>query len=109
MSPSEALVGIVGLAVITVITRSFFLLTQREWPLPLWVMQGLRYAPLAALAAIIAPEVLVTDGALIATWQDARLFAVAAGTAYFVWRRGILGVIVVGTSVLLALELGLGW
>jgi branched-subunit amino acid transport protein len=72
-------------------------------------MQGLRYAPLAALAAIIAPEVLVTDGALIATWQDPRLLAAAAATAYFVWRRGILGMIVVGTSVLLALRLGLGW
>ncbi|HJR69012.1 MAG TPA: AzlD domain-containing protein [Gammaproteobacteria bacterium] len=109
MSPSVAFVVIVGMAAITVVTRSFFLLTHREWPLPSWVMQGLRYAPLAALAAIIAPEVLVSDGALISTWQDARLFAVAAGTAYFVWQRGILGVIVVGTSVLLALELGLGW
>ena len=109
MSPSVALVVIVGMAVITVVTRSFFLLTDREWPLPPWIMQGLRYAPLAALAAIIAPEVLVSDGTLISTWQDARLFAVAAGTAYFVWRRDIFGVIVVGTSVLLALELGLGW
>ncbi len=109
MSPSAAFVVIVGMAAITVVTRSFFLLTHREWPLPSWVMQGLRYAPLAALAAIIAPEVLVTDGALIGTWQDARLLAVAAGTAYFVWRRGILGMIVVGTSVLLALRLGLGW
>jgi branched-subunit amino acid transport protein len=109
MSPSAALVVIVGMAAITVISRGFFLLTDREWPLPHWVMQGLRYAPLAALAAIIAPEVLVTDGALMATWQDARLFAVVAATAYFVWRRGILGMIVVGTSLLLALRLGLGW
>jgi branched-subunit amino acid transport protein len=109
MSPLTAFVVIVGMALITVVTRGFFLLTNREWPLPHWVMQGLRYAPLAALAAIIAPEVLVADGALIATWQDARLFSVAAATAYFVWRRGILGTIVVGTSVLLALELGLGW
>jgi branched-subunit amino acid transport protein len=109
MSPSAAFVVIVGMAAITAVTRSFFLLTHREWPLPHWAMQGLRYAPLAALAAIIAPEVLVSDGALISTWHDARLFAVAAGTAYFVWRRGILGMIVVGTSVLLALKLGLGW
>jgi branched chain amino acid efflux pump len=109
MSPSVALVAIVGMAVITLVTRSFFLLTNREWPLPHWLMQGLRYAPLAALAAIIAPEVLVTDGELISTWRDARLFAVAAGTAYFVWRRDIFGMIVVGTSVLLALELSLAW
>jgi branched-subunit amino acid transport protein len=109
MTPSAALIVIIGMTVITVVTRGFFLLADREWPLPHWVMQGLRYAPLAALAAIIAPEVLVTDGALVATWQDARLLAVVAGTAYFVWRRGILGMIVVGTSVLLALRLGLGW
>jgi hypothetical protein len=52
---------------------------------------------------------VLTDGALIATWQDARLFAVLAGSAYFWWRRGILGTIVTGTAVLLALKLGLGW
>jgi branched-subunit amino acid transport protein len=109
MSSAAAFVVIVGMAAITAVTRGFFLLTDREWPLPGWVMQGLKYAPLSALAAIIVPEVLVTDGALIATWQDARLLAVVAGTAYFVWRRGILGMIVVGTSVMLALRLGLGW
>jgi branched-subunit amino acid transport protein len=105
----QAFVGILGMAVVTVITRSFFLLPQRELPLPSWAMQGLRYAPLAALAAVIAPEVLLTDGALISTWRDARLFAVAAGTAYFAWQRSILGTIVAGTAVLLALKLGLGW
>jgi branched-subunit amino acid transport protein len=109
MTAWTAFVGILGLAAITVVTRGFFLLSAREWPLPAWAMQGLRYAPLSALAAIIAPEVLVTDGNLIETWQDARLFAVIAGTAYFVWRRGILGTIVVGTAVLLGLKLGLGW
>src|SRR5262245_5103430 len=97
------------MAVVTVVTRGFFLFPERELPLPPWIMKGLRYAPLAALAAVIAPEVLLTDGALIATWRDARLFAVAAGTAYFAWQRGILGTIVVGTGVLLALRVGLGW
>lgn len=105
----QTVIGIVGMAVVTVVSRGFFMLGDREWPLPRWAMQGLRYAPLAALVAIIAPEVLLTDGELVRTWQDARLFAVAAGTAYFVWRRDILGVIVVGTTVMLALRLGLGW
>jgi len=52
---------------------------------------------------------VLTDGVLVGTWQDARLFAVAAGSAYFAWQRGILGTIVVGTAVMLALRLGLGW
>ena len=105
----HTVIGILGLAVVTIVTRSFFLLPERELPLPAWVMQGLRYAPLAALAAVIAPEVLLTDGALIATWRDARLFGVAAATAYFAWQRSILGTILAGTAVLLALRLGLGW
>jgi branched-subunit amino acid transport protein len=92
-----------------VITRGFFLLPNRQWPLPHWLLQGLRYAPLAALVAVIAPEIVLTDGTLIATWRDARLFAVAIGTTYFVWRRDILGMIVAGTAVLLALRLGVGW
>jgi branched-subunit amino acid transport protein len=104
-----AAIAVAGLAVVTVLTRGFFMLPQRELKLPSWVVQGLRYAPIAALVAVIAPEIVLTDGALIATWQDARLFAVLAGSAYFWWRRGILGTIVTGTAVLLALKLGLGW
>ena len=104
-----ATVGIAGLAVVTVVTRGFFLFSERELELPAWAVQGLRYAPLAALVAVIAPEIVLTDGALISTWQDARIYAVLVGTAYFWWRRGILGMIVAGTAVLLALRIGLGW
>jgi branched-subunit amino acid transport protein len=109
VTPAYALVGILGMAAITVITRGFFLLSEREWPLPTWVTRGLRYAPLAALAAIIAPEVLIDDGTLVDTWLDPRLLAVAAGTAYVWWQRGILGTIVIGTAVMLGTKLGLGW
>jgi branched-subunit amino acid transport protein len=109
MSGWYAAAAIVGLAVVTVLTRAFFLLPEREPTLPPWAVQGLRYAPLAALVAVIAPEIVLTDGVLLATWADARLYAVLVGTAYFCWRRGILGMIVSGTAVLLVLKLGLGW
>lgn len=103
------LLTLLGLAAVTLLTRGFFLLPQREWPLPQWLRKGLRYAPLAALTAVVAPEVVMTQGTLITTWQDARLFAAAAGAAYYGLRRGILGTIVVGMAVLLPLRLGLGW
>jgi branched-subunit amino acid transport protein len=109
MDTFEALIAVVGLTVITVVTRGFFFLSRREIPLPGWLRQGLRYAPLAAMAAVVVPEVVMQGGQLIHTWQDARLFAVAAGAAWFWWRRGILGTIVVGMAVLLPLRLGLGW
>ena len=105
----EGFIAVLGLTAITVVTRGFFFLTEREIPIPEWLRQGLRYAPLAALAAVVVPEVVMTQGHLITTWRDARLFAAATGAAYFWWRRGILGTILSGMAVLLPLRLGLGW
>jgi branched-subunit amino acid transport protein len=105
----EGVVAIVGLALITLLTRGLFLIPEREVPLPKWLQQGLRYAPLAALVAVVAPEVVMTQGQLIGTFQDARLPAVVVATAYFYWRRDILGTILSGTAVMLLLRLGLGW
>jgi branched-subunit amino acid transport protein len=109
MSGWEAALAILGLGAITVLTRAFFLLPEREVPIPLWLREALRYAPLAALVAVVAPEVVMKDGQLIQTWQDARLYAAAAGALWYWWRRGILGTIVCGTAVLLLLRFGLGW
>ena len=103
------LVAIAGLALITVITRAFFMLPERDIPMPDWLRRGLKYAPLAALTAVIAPEILMAQGQFITTVQDARLPAVLCASAYFFWRRGILGTIVVGMALYLPLHIGLGW
>lgn len=104
---------IVGLALVTVITRCFFFMSDQPWHLPHWAQRGLQYAPIAALAAVVAPEVFMTQGQLIASWQDARIYAALAGAAYFFWRKGqgqaVLGTIVSGMAVYLPLHLGLGW
>lgn len=101
--------AIAVLAAITVLARAFFMIPEREIPMPDWLRRGLKYAPLAALTAVIAPEILMTQGNLIGTLQDARLPAVLCATAYYFWRRGILGTIVVGMLVYLPLHIGLGW
>ncbi|MBK9572248.1 MAG: AzlD domain-containing protein [Rhodoferax sp.] len=107
------LATIAALTVVTVLARSFFFISNRDWALPHWAQRGLQYAPIAALAAVIVPEIVMTQGGLIGTWRDARLFAAAAGAAYFFWRRGagqaVLGTIVAGMAVYLPLHLGLGW
>ena len=105
----EPFLAVVGLALLTLVTRSFFMIPEREMPLPDWLKRGLKYAPLAALTAVIAPEILMSHGALIATLKDARLPAVLCAVAYYFWRRGILGTIVVGMLVYLPLHIGWGW
>lgn len=101
--------AVIGLAVVTLVARAFFMIPERELPMPDWLKRGLKYAPLAALTAVVAPEVLMTQGALVSTLQDARLPAVLCACAYYFWRRGILGTIVVGMAVYLPLHIGLGW
>ena len=102
-------VATLGLAVVTVITRAFFLIPKRDLPLPEWFKRGLRYAPLAALTAVVAPEIVMHNGQLIGTWLDARLPAVLCATGYFFVRRSILGTLVVGMAVYLPLHIGWGW
>jgi branched-subunit amino acid transport protein len=104
---------IAALACVSVLARSFFFLSSKEWTLPDWARRGLQYAPMAALSAVIVPEVVMSQGHLIHSLQDARLYGVAAAMAYFFVRRGVgqvvLGAIVCGMAVYLPLHIGLGW
>jgi branched-subunit amino acid transport protein len=58
---------IVGLAAVTVLTRCFFFILDRPWTMPPWAHRALHYAPVAALAGVVAPEVVMQQGHLIAT------------------------------------------
>ena len=109
MSPLEIFLTILGMGAVTLLCRAFFLLPEQELPMPRWLREGLRYAPMAALAAVVAPEIVMTQGHLVDTWRDARIFGALAGLAFFTRRQDLLGTIVCGTGVMLALRFGLGW
>jgi branched-subunit amino acid transport protein len=103
---------ILGLAVVTVLSRGFFVLSDEAFKLPYWLERSLEYAPIAALLAVIAPEVLTSHGEWIHTWLDARWMACLAGGIYYIVLRkhnpSLLGVIVVGMSVYLPLHIWVG-
>jgi branched-subunit amino acid transport protein len=105
--------AILGLALITLLTRSFFFISERQWQLPDWVQRGLQFAPIAALSAVIIPEIFMFHAEISLPWTNARLFAALGGILFFVVRKGrgqvVLGTIVVGMSIYLPLHLGLGW
>ena len=64
-----------GLAVVTIATRSFFLVVGDYVRLPARLQQGLRYAPACALAALIFPQLVMADGALHLSLLNPRLDA----------------------------------
>jgi branched-subunit amino acid transport protein len=109
MATWEILLAVAGLTVITLLTRGFFILPERELPMPGWLKEGLRYAPIGALVAVIAPDLVMSQGQLISTWRDPRLAGALAATVWFLWRRDMLGTILVGTATMLIFRLGLGW
>ena len=109
LSTTEILLVIAGMPLVTLLTRGFFILPARPLPLPRWLDEALRYAPLAALAAVAIPDVVLTQGDFIADLRNARWWGAIAGALYFAWRRSLLGTLLCGTSTMLALRLGLGW
>lgn len=100
---------ILGMAAVTVIARNFFLFARRETKIPEPLQRALHVAPLAAIVAVLAPEIFMAHGELIHTWRDARLPAAAATTLFHAWRPGVLGPLLAGLAVYLPLRLVLGW
>lgn len=109
MSLEDMVIAALGLVAISAFSRSFFFLAEQPWRLPTWLERGLKYAPLAALSAVVFPEVLLMQGHWPHDWRDARFFATAVAVAWAWWRRDMLGTILSGMAVLLVLRLGLGW
>ena len=75
----EGLVLIAGLTALTVLTRGFFFLSRRPLPMPPWLLKGLRFAPLAAMAAVVAPQIVMEDGKWLTSALDPRIWGRPGG------------------------------
>lgn len=110
MSSADIWLTIALLTFATVVTRSsFFLLASAR--LPARVQQALRYAPPAALAAIVIPDLLLNGGvggaagAVHIDWTSPRLLAGIGATLFFLATRHLLGTILAGMAMFTALRL----
>lgn len=91
--------AILVLGLCTVLTRSSFLLLGDKVPLPEGIRRALRYAPAAALAAIVVPDLVpwVNGGAPV---FDARLPAAVFAVIVMVLTRSTLAMIFAGMAAL---------
>jgi branched-subunit amino acid transport protein len=96
---------LIGLA--TTLPRASFIVLGSRVTLPAVLQRALRYAPAAALAAIVVPDILVSNNDF-QPFNPKLVAAVAAVAATVLWRNPWLPFIA-GMGVLLGLRHGLGW
>lgn len=108
MADWEIWVIIAALALATAATRSSFWLVGHHITIPRRVHEMLRYAPACALAAIIAPDLLLNEGQqLHLSLSNLKLLAGLAAIIFYLLRRNMLQTIVFGMAVFTALRLAL--
>jgi branched-subunit amino acid transport protein len=105
MSAFQIWLAIIGMGLVTAVTRAFFLIGGERAVLPPRIQRVLRYAPAAALAAVVVPDLLETPTGFSIALSNHALWASLAGLAYYLKRRGMLGTIAVGMIVFTLLRL----
>ena len=108
MSDLEVWLTIGALAVATAVTRSCFWLIGHHITIPRRIQDMLRYAPACALAAIVAPDLLLDASHGVHLGADNfKLVAALAASVYYMLRRNMLETIIVGMAAFTALRLTL--
>lgn len=106
MTDLEIWITIIVLAVATAATRSSFWLVGHHITIPKRVQEMLRFAPACALAAIVAPDLLLgSKGELQFALTNLKLVAGLASIGYYLWRRNMLETIVFGMLFFTGLRL----
>ena len=106
MSDLEIWAVIAVLAIATAATRSSFWLIGHHITIPKRVQEVLRYAPACALAAIVAPDLLLgSTGQLQLAVSNPKLLGALAAVLFYLVRRNMLQTIVFGMLVFTALRL----
>jgi branched-subunit amino acid transport protein len=99
---------IAGLSAIAFLSRALFILPDRQLKLPPALEGVLRYAPAAALTAIIVPDFACLDGVMTLSVANPRLLAGVVAFVVAAWTRSILLTIVFGMAALVMARHWLG-
>ena len=105
MTDWEIWATIAVLVVATAATRSAFWLIGHHITIPRRVHAILRYAPACALAAIVAPDLLLNNGQVQFALSNLKLVAGVAAIVFYVIRRNMLQTIVFGMVFFTGLRL----
>jgi branched-subunit amino acid transport protein len=96
---------IAGLALVSFLTRAIFVVPSGHLRLPPAVHRVLRFAPAAALMAIVAPDMAILHGELALSLANPRLVGGLAGFAVAAATRSILAATAFGLLAFTAVRL----
>ena len=98
---------LVGMGLVTLGTRGFFMFLGDRVRMPELILRSIRYAPLAAIVAILAPEIVMPNGAAEISqfnWAIPQIWAGLAAFVTFTWLRSMLPTLIIGMLVYSALR-----
>lgn len=102
LGPLEIVLVIVGMAFVTLLTRAFFVFLGARVQVPELVLRAIRYAPLAAIVGIVAPELLLPLGVSEITqmdWKSPKIWGGLAGFIAYFWTRQMLPTLILGMAM----------
>lgn len=102
--PLSLWLTLLAIGLVTFAYRFVFIFFLNEIRLPNWLARPLRFVPVAALTAIIVPELFVRNNVLTLSWQNERLLAGILAMLVAWWTRNVLLTIGLGMAALYGLQ-----
>jgi branched-subunit amino acid transport protein len=101
--------GLLGLMAVTFLARSSLILWAKDIHLPARLQRALRFAPMAAIVAIIVPSVLTQQGSFDPSLLNPKTLSVLA--AFLAWwlSRQMAVCMLVGVAVYVGARFSLGF
>ncbi|WP_035881382.1 AzlD domain-containing protein [Cupriavidus metallidurans] len=104
MSQMTLLWVFIGAGLATFLIRLSFIAVEGRVRLPAWFRTALQFVPAAMLSALIAPDLLMRDGAVFVSLHNARLIAGVVAIVIAARTRSVGWTIAGGMATLVALE-----
>ncbi len=98
-------ITIAGMTLVTLATRTIMLVFGDRLPLPERIQHALRFAPVCALVALIAPELLTDQGAWAISLANPKFVAGAIAVAVMLATRSMVATMMLGMAVFVGMRL----
>jgi branched-subunit amino acid transport protein len=108
MIRSEVVITLVGMGIVTYLTRALFIFGMKGDTLPPFVIRWLSYVPVAVLAAIICPMIAAPKKHLDLTYGNPYLLAGIVATVIALATKNLILTVIGGMGAILLLKFLMG-